>query len=314
MRDRLALGPMRAVPGRLPVHKQGWAWELKSAGVRALAAFDDGGVTLLGPGGRPVAAAQPALAAMARPLGGRRMVLDGVVTSLGGRAPVSYRAFDILCLDGQDLTGESYLLRRKLLASLALDRLPGVEVPPSYRDLSATQLAQLARDHGVEGIVGKRLASPYRLGRESEDWIELVLLRGCEAVIGGWLPERGGGEDRLGSVLLGVYDQARRLVYIGRVSTGFTQASRRAVRAVLRELARDECPFGAPLPAGESRFARWVHPTLVAEVGYRAIGAGGRLERPSWRGLRTDIDPHDPVWRGSLRLQLDNLPNVQEVR
>lgn len=304
---------MTAIPGRLPVHKHGWAWEMRWAGVRALAVVDADGLTLRDSGGRPITDAYPDLAALADRVGRRRLVLDGVI---GGYQPqdgpkraraACYRVFDVLALDGQDLTGESYLTRRTLLASLDLDRPPAVQVPPHYRDLAGPDLASLARRHGVDGIVGKRLSSPYQPGRRSQHWIELALLRGCEAVIGGWIPGHDDEHDRLDSVLLGVYDQARRLVYIGRVGTGFTNASRRALRSALQSIPEDECPFDAGVPSVHIRRSRWVRPTLVADVNYRAITPDGRLHQPSWRGIRTDIDPQDPIWSGSLRLQLQDL-------
>lgn len=298
---------MIAAPGRLPVNRRGWAWELKPEGSRALAVLDAGGVTVLGGGGDPVAGTRPALARLASDLGGRRLVLDGVISGDGGKArrgEPGYRVFDVLSVDGEDITGEPYAVRRRLLTSLALARSPAIEVVPSHRDLSPAQLAQLAREHKARGVIGKRLSSPYRPGHTSPDWIELDLLRGCEAVIGGWLPCPDGADDRVDSLLLGVYDTAHQLVYIGRVGTGFTNASRRALRSILDDLAVRPCPFESRPPAPVRTRPRWVEPTLVADVTYRAIGADGRLRAPSWRGLRTDIDPRDPVWSGSLRLQL----------
>lgn len=300
---------MTAVPGRLPVNQRGWAWELKQPGIRVTAAVDGDAVHLLGPEGEPVTDTYPVLARLARDLGGRRMVLDGVIAD-GCRQVCRngpcYRVFDVLSLDGQDLVSEPYVIRRRLLASLALTRSAVIDVPPNYRDLTPTQLAQLAREHNAGGIIGKRLTSPYRPGHASPDWIELDLLRGCEAVVGGWLPSPDDA-DRLESILLGVYDETQRLVYIGRVGRGFTDASRRALRSILSDLSTATCPFTRRPAASERNRPRWVRPTLIADVNYRAIGQNGQLQRPSWRGLRTDIDPRDPVWSGSLRLQMQQL-------
>ncbi|WP_167753934.1 ATP-dependent DNA ligase [Amycolatopsis nivea] len=294
------------MPGRLPVNQRGWAWELKQPGSRTLAVIDGDAVDLLGPEGEPVTGAYPALARLARDLGGRRMVLDGVLAD-GCRQVCRngpcYRVFDLLSVDGQDLVAEPYLVRRRLLASLALTRSAIVEVPPHHQELTPAQLAQLAREHDAPGIIGKHLTSPYQPGHASPDWVELDLLRGCEAVIGGWQPDPADTE-RLESVLLGVYDEAQRLVHIGRVGKGFTDASRRALGSILNELSTDTCPFARRPPASNRNRPRWVTPTLVADIDYRAIDHNGQLRRASWRGLRTDIDPHDPIWSGSLRLQL----------
>ncbi|HWD01663.1 MAG TPA: hypothetical protein VG674_04255 [Amycolatopsis sp.] len=300
---------MTATPGRLPVSQRGWAWELKQPGNRALAVLDGEAVHLLGAEGEPVTGAYPALTRLARDLAGRRMVLDGVIAD-GCRQVCRngpcYRVFDLLSVDGQDLVTEPYLVRRRLLASLALTRSAVVEVPPHHQDLTPAQLAQLAREHNAPGIIGKNLASPYQPGHASPDWIELDLLRGCEAVIGGWQPDPADTE-RPESVLLGVYDAAQRLVYIGRVAKGFTGASRRALGSILNELAADTCPFARPPAIGTRNRPRWVRPTLVADVNYRAIDRTGQLRQASWRGLRTDIDPRDPVRSGSLRLHLSRL-------
>lgn len=296
---------MTAVAGRLPVNQRGWAWELKQSGVRALAVLDEHGLRWQGRDSAPAPGSHPALARMADDLGGRKLVLDGVISP--PRDKPSYRAFDVLRIDGHDLTAEPYAVRRKLLRSLGLSRSPVIEILPSHRGLGPAQLAQLARQHDAAGIVGKHLASPYRPGQASQDWIELDLLRGCEAVIGGWQPSQDHEPDHVGAVLLGVYTQARQLVYIGRVHSGFTDASRRALASVLEELATDSCPFTGRGPTGRDRNARWVRPTLIADVNYRAITADGRLRQPTWRGLRTDIDPRDQAWSGSLRLRLTHL-------
>ncbi|NKQ56058.1 hypothetical protein HFP15_24565 [Amycolatopsis sp. K13G38] len=293
---------MRAVPGRLPINQRGWAWELKQHGVRALAVLDAGGLALLAADGAPLPRDYPGLTRLADDLGGRRMVLDGVIS--GGSRRSRYHAFDVLSVDGQKLVDEPYVVRRKLLTSLALTRSPVIDVAASHRNLAPAQLAQLARVHKATGIIGKRLAAPYRPGHDSPDWVELDLLRGCEAVIGGWLPAEDDADDGVRSLLLGVYDAVGRLVYIGRVATGFTNASRRALGSILGELVTERCPFGDRPPASGRERPRWVRPTLVADVDYRAIGHDGLIRQPSWRGLRTDVDPRDPAWSGSLRLQL----------
>lgn len=235
------------------------------------------------------------------------MVLDGVIDYSPGRPTTRrarYRVFDVLSVDGYHIADLSYAARRRLLDSLALTRSALIDIPPSYRNLAPAQLAQRARQNRATGLIGKRLSSPYRMGETSADWIELDLLRGCEAVIGGWQSDPSCIEDRLESVLVGVYDSSEQLVYIGRIDTGFTAASRRALRTVLNELSTDRCPFVSRPPAAEREHARWVQPTLVADINYRAIGRDGLLRHPLWRGLRTDIDPRDPTWSGSLRLQI----------
>ncbi|WP_084501357.1 ATP dependent DNA ligase [Nocardia xishanensis] len=147
-----------------------------------------------------------------------------------------------------------------------------------------------AATHGLEGIVSKRLDSVYRPGTRSRLWLKTPLRRSAEVIIVGWVASSGGGEfGALASLVLGAYDQAGRLVYVGNVGTGFSAAARRALRRRLTELAIIEPPFDRSPPPERATGVHWVSPRLVGTVEYRE--SAGALRHPSWRGLRVEIDP-----------------------
>jgi bifunctional non-homologous end joining protein LigD len=305
---------MLAVAGEPPADERGWAYEFKYDGLRARAIVDADGVDLVSRNGNVLTRSYPELAVLSELAAGRELVLDGEIVSLSrtGRpdfgqlqdrmhhrlpsaaliaaTPVSYIAFDLLALDGQDLTGEPYETRRTVLASLALSRPPAVQVPPHYADLSAEQLLGIAVDHGLEGLVAKRLASRYRPGR-SKDWIKIPLRRTCETIIGGWQPGTGRHAGTVGALLLGAHDHDGRLVYLGHVGSGLTDQLRDAMREGFAQIEIRRSPFDSPVAPDRARGAHWLRPVLVAEVNYREITTDHQLRHPSWRGLRTDIDP-----------------------
>ncbi len=147
-------------------------------------------------------------------------------------------------------------------------------------------MLDLAREHGLEGVVAKRADSTYRPGRRSPSWIKTPIRNNTEAIVIGWVDGTGTARNGVGSLLLGTYDD-RRLVYIGPVGTGFTTADRRALRQQLASIERTTSPLAAAAPAQEARGAHWVEPRLVGDVEYREYTGGG-LRHPSWKGLRDD--------------------------
>ena len=212
--------------------------------------------------------------------------------------PISYYLFDLLDLDGHRLLAQSYQQRRELLASLDLDRgAPLIRVPPNYTDIgggsgvSGGQLLEVARQHGLEGVVGKRLRSRYEPGRRSPSWIKTALFHAQEVVVGGWTAGQGGRAGTLGALLLGAHDAHGRLRYLGDVGTGFTERMLDDLLARLTALEQPSSPFDEPVPRDHARRARWVRPELVGEVEYRSVTPDRRLRHTAWRGLRTDKDP-----------------------
>ncbi len=305
--------PMMAQPRReLPADEERYGWELKWDGVRAVAYAEAGRLRLLSRNDKDMAASYPELAVLARRLD-RPAILDGEIVALdGGRpsfgrlqsrmhvrhptgrlvrsVPVHYYLFDLMHLGGESLLALPYTERRARLEDLGLDLEP-IRTPPWWRGNGGAVLeASLAQ--GLEGVVGKPLASRYHPGRRGP-WIKVKNVRHQEVVIAGWLPGAGRRIDMIGSLILGVPDRQGRLRYAGNVGTGFTEASLAGLARTLAPLARDTDPFPAGVPREVERRARWVEPVLVGEVAYGEWTCDGVLRHPSWRGLRPDRRPQD---------------------
>jgi bifunctional non-homologous end joining protein LigD len=311
--------PMLATAGTLPVRDTGWAYEMKWDGIRALAFISGGGTRLMSRTGRDISQVYPELAGMAAALSVPQAVLDGEVVAFGdsewpdfealqqrmnissaaqakilaGQVPVSYLAFDLLWLDDRPLLDLPYSRRRELLDELGLQG-GNWQAPPSFSGETGANVQAVSRQHGLEGIMAKRVQSRYEPGRRSQSWLKIKNVRRQEVVIGGWKPGEGGRAGGIGSLLVGVYDGAE-LIYCGHVGTGFTQQTLRMLASRLTALRRAASPFGTTVPAEDARSAQWVEPVLVAEIAFGDWTKSGRLRAPSYKGLRDDKDPAEVV-------------------
>jgi bifunctional non-homologous end joining protein LigD len=314
-----ALRPMLATAGTLPARDEGWAYEMKWDGIRALAFARDGTTRLVSRTGRDVTFVYPELAGMAAALGVAQAVLDGEVVAFGDRewpefeaiqqrmnisspaqaralaaqVPVSYLAFDVLWLDGKPLVDRPYAERRRLLDGLSLQG-GNWQAPPAFIGEAGAAVQAVSREHHLEGIMAKRLQSKYEPGRRSGSWLKIKNVRRQEVVIGGWKPGEGGRAGGIGSLLVGVQEAAG-LAFSGHVGTGFTQQTLRMLAGQLAPLGRDTSPFATPVPPEDARYARWVEPVLVAEIAFADWTRSGRLRAASYKGLRDDKDPAEVV-------------------
>jgi bifunctional non-homologous end joining protein LigD len=311
------IAPMLATPGALPPPAQDarWAYETKQDGQRAVVYLPgDGRLLLRARSGEDITAAYPELRPLGGALGSTPAVLDGEVLALdehgradfqllqsrmglahapgraalrAARVPVHLVLFDVMHLDGASLLRESYLRRRERLDALGLSgpfwSTPAALVGHGREALRATL------DHGLEGLVCKRLDSPYEPGVRSRAWIKIRNMRGEDVVVGGWLPGKGRLAGLPGAVLVG-QRAAGRLRYVGSVGTGWSEAERRELAALLRADATDVCPFD-PVPRAPG--AHWVAPRLVGEVRYSTRTRAGLLRQPSWLRLRPDLTPEE---------------------
>ncbi|HEY8482902.1 MAG TPA: DNA polymerase LigD, partial [Spirillospora sp.] len=169
-----------------------------------------------------------------------------------------------------------------------------VEVPPYLHGGDTEQVNELldfTREQHLEGVLAKRLDSPYRPGRRVEFWLKVKNFLTREVVICGWKPGKGRREGGVGSLLLGEYDVKGRLTFVGHVGTGFSDRALNELYETLWPLRRATSPYDEPVPREFARDAQWVEPLLVGEVAYSARTRDGRLRFPSWRGLRDDKDP-----------------------
>lgn len=307
--------PMLASPRHgLPADDDRYGWEFKWDGVRAVTYISDGRIRLVSRNEREMTGSYPELAVLGDQITGP-VVLDGEVVAIRKARPdfaalqsrmhvrrpapqllqdipVQLYIFDLLYQDGESLLSTPYTERRQRLDDLALQTGP-VRTPPWYRGDGSDILA-VSVAHGLEGVVGKPLASAYHPGRRG-DWIKVKNVRHAEVVIGGWRPGQGRRAGTIGSLLLGVPHDGEhhgphhgQLRYAGHVGTGFTQAMLADLARRLGPLRRATSPFAAPVPAAHARDAHWVQPQLVGEVAFTEWTSERMLRHPSWRGLRPD--------------------------
>jgi bifunctional non-homologous end joining protein LigD len=158
-------------------------------------------------------------------------------------------------------------------------------------------LLDAATEQGLEGVMAKRVDSPYLPGKRSPAWRKVKARLRQEFVVGGWQPGEGNREGFLGSLLVGVYD-AGALRYSGKVGTGFNSRELDRLGSLLAEREVAATPFEPPPPRIVARVARWVRPELVAEVQFGEWTEEGILRHPSYLGLRADKAPTDVVREG----------------
>src|SRR4051794_5784668 len=312
MPERLV--PMLAKLSKLPRDDGGWGYGIKWGGVRAIAYVRDGKAHLESRNLNDVTPRDPEVQGLAEALGDTSAVFDGEVVAfdehgrssferlqgrmhltrgveaMAKRVPVVYCIFDLLWIDGEDLMRLPYTERRARLEALDLDG-PAWRVP-SYSTRSGEELLAAAATQNLEGIICKRLDSPYEPGRRGGTWLKVKNTRRQELVIGGWSAGEGRRAGHLGALHVGYYDDGK-LRYGGKVGTGFTGKELDRLEGLLTPLRRDTSPFdGQPQP---ERGTHYVDPQLLAEVEFTEWTSQNVLRHPSYKGLRDDKRPLDVV-------------------
>ncbi len=309
--------PMRAVAGEMPRPDQDdqWGYEIKWDGMRVVSWIEaDGSVRLQSAKPREVTASFPELAGLAAATGGRAAVLDGEIVALdeAGRpsfgrlqhrmhvtgaaevarraaaVPIGYQVFDLLRFDGHEATSLAYLERRRLLGEV-VEAGPYWSVPSHHIGEGGELLAQVT-ELGLEGLVAKRLDSTYQLGRRSPAWRKVKVRNHQEFVVVGWSMGEGKRSGGPAALVLGVWE-GDRLVHVGRVGTGFTQAELHRLAGLMRPLERSDSPLERVPDDVRRRPVQWVEPELVVEVAFGEWTSDGVLRHPAYLGQRTDKDP-----------------------
>jgi bifunctional non-homologous end joining protein LigD len=324
------LEPMLAKAGPLPPGAdEGWAYEIKWDGIRALGYADRGTWRMTSRRLEDVTHRYPELEPIAEQLADSAAVLDGEVVALDAEGrprfqliqarmgltgaaairqrakthPVDYVIFDLLHLDGRSVRELPYTERRELLFGL------GLEGPrwrtPRHRLGGGSELLEAARLQGLEGVVAKRCESPYRAGRRSGEWIKARVWRRQEFVIGGHIPGEGKRAERVGSLLVGYYDRRaselgrdaeQKLVFAGGVGSGLNESHLDLLTRELAKRRRADSPFDVGVPRGpKAKLAVWCEPELVCEVSWSEWTDEGTLRQPAFKGMRDDKDPREVV-------------------
>jgi bifunctional non-homologous end joining protein LigD len=198
---------------------------------------------------------------------------------------LTYFVFDLLHLDGYDLTRAPLLARKNVLAKV-LKKAAGTIRFSDHIVGQGEALYRRACQLGLEGVISKQKESLYRPGRGRE-WVKTKCHASQEFVVGGFT-DPAGSRVGLGALLLGVYNDRGELVYAGRVGTGFTHESLAQLRSRLDRIAVESPPFSNP-PRGTARERlHWVRPELVGEIEFSGWTRDGLLRHPSFKGLRED--------------------------
>lgn len=302
-----------------PFSGEGWIFEPKLDGIRAIAYIRDGNVRLLSRRGLDLTDRYPGLK-KALSDQKKNMILDGEIVALDEKGrpsfqllqqrsglsakdkveraemeiPIVYYAFDILYVAGRQVTKLPLKERRETLKQdFKEDDLIKI-----VRDLGTdgVKAFDVCVHHGLEGVMAKRLNSTYQPGQRSGAWLKIKAQQSSEFLICGYTKGEGARSDRFGSLILGFHDENDQLAYAGRVGTGFDRKLLDELYRLMQPLRRKTSPFPRKIP--DAAKSVWLTPKLVAEVKFAEWTRDGILRAPVFMHLREDIEP-DAVERVS---------------
>jgi bifunctional non-homologous end joining protein LigD len=297
-----------------------WIYELKFDGIRLIAVKKDEKGSLLSRNQNELTERFPGIVKAVTSLPARDCVIDGEVVALdeegrssfqllqalemeGRMSPVYFYAFDLLQLDGKSLLSLPLEARKNVLEKLCA----GAGDPIRYSGAiggDAQRLLEEVKRRGLEGIIGKQRNSVYEPGRRGGAWIKLKCVQEQEFVIGGYTPPQG-ARKHFGAILVGYYEN-KKLVFAGKVGTGFTAKSLSILHKKFQKEGRENCPF-VDLPSKQNgqwvqditpsmmRKMRWVNPVLVCEIKFAEWTRDKKLRAPVFLGLREDKKPSQVV-------------------
>jgi DNA ligase D-like protein (predicted ligase) len=292
----------------------GWLHEIKLDGYRMHARLDAGRVQILTRRGNDWTAKYPTIARSLAKLPTRSAYLDGELCGVlpdgrtafnliqnaleHGDASLVYFVFDLLFLDGEDLTGAPLVDRKTRLEAFLVDAPDAIRYS-DHQIGHGPEFHKIACEHGLEGIVSKRLDGRYEPDRRS--WLKTKCLNREEFVVVGWSDPEG-TRHRIGALLLGFYMSDGRLIYAGRVGTGMPVAELERLYGRLQPLVIPKMPLSEPPPRG-GRFGsplvlsrvHWVRPEMVVEVSYVEMTPDGLLRHVVYLGEREDKPARDVV-------------------
>ncbi|HYG21684.1 MAG TPA: non-homologous end-joining DNA ligase [Verrucomicrobiae bacterium] len=314
--------PMKALMSeRLPKGEQ-WIYELKFDGVRGLALKRNDSVRLISRNEKDLTSKYPEISAALRTLPAREAILDGEVVALDEtgkssfqllqaanmpgepRPPIFYYVFDVLQLDGKDLTALPLLKRKAMVETLLADAPDTLRFSAGIPAQSERVLNEM-KARGLEGLIAKQRDSKYEIGRRSGAWVKFKWTNEQEFVIGGYT-EPQGSRSHFGALLIGYY-AGNKLQFCSKVGTGFNEKLLKSMFERFQELKHSDCPFanlpekkvssrwGRPFTAAEMRRCTWVEPKLVCQVRFAEWTRDGHLRQPAFVGLREDKNPRDVV-------------------
>jgi bifunctional non-homologous end joining protein LigD len=323
--------PMLATLDTGVPHGSGWTYEVKFDGYRAIAYVHAGDCRLVSRNDNDLTARFAEVAkAVAKAVKSPNAVVDGEVTRIDpsgrtsfselqqGTGPLVYYAFDLLELDGEPRVDLPLHERKAQLRKLLDARVKTVAYSEGFDDGDA--LFEVAQARGLEGVIAKRVDSPYRPGRRTREWLKIKTENNEEFVVAGYTRGSGRRANTFGSLVLAV-NEGDHLRYVGNVGTGFDDAEIRKLLKLLRPLHRDTAPFPEvpKMPRVRKGDVQWVEPELVAQVRFGEWTHDGHLRHPAYLGIREDKaagevvrdEPVSDVVRSDGReLRLSNLDKL----
>jgi bifunctional non-homologous end joining protein LigD len=316
--------PMKPRLVETPPKGGDWLYELKFDGIRAIAVKNGSKVTLLSRNRNELHTRFPAIADAVKKLSIQECVIDGEIVALdekgrssfqllqahemeGRKPPICYYVFDLMQLEGRSLIKLPLTQRKEILAKICENVGDPIRFSGEIGS-DAKKLLDEVKRRGLEGIVGKQRNSVYEPGRRSGAWIKLKCLNEQEFVVGGYTPP-GGSRKYFGAILVGYYKDKKkkgdsRLLFAGKVGTGFTEKTLAVLYRKFQRELRDNCPF-SDLPSKEGggwvqgitpsmmKKMHWVNPVFLAQIKFAEWTRDGKLRQPVFLGLRDDKDPRE---------------------
>lgn len=296
--------PMLAVSGH-PFNSSDWIFEPKIDGTRCIASILDG-VVLQNRRSVDITYRYPEVAGALAPA--QDAIVDGEIAVfsdgrpdfsalserehqtqrlridyLSRSIPASYVVFDILYVDGKSVMNRPLLERKEILKDLLVEN--EFVTAADYFLEKGKDYFHAALSTGIEGVMAKRLNSLYQPGIRSQDWIKIKKRLKFDLVVGGFIPGKGNRQPYFGGLMLGGYDSGR-LVYVGRVGSGFND---KELREIIKEFEPvSKSPFSNPPPV---LGAKWLKPDLVVQVAAMQVTEDGSLRAPVFLRLRFDKEP-----------------------
>ncbi|MDB6109583.1 MAG: polymerase LigD, ligase domain protein, partial [Pedosphaera sp.] len=299
-----------------------WVYEIKFDGVRALAIKSGSKLALMSRNAKELGAKYPEVAEALAKLPCREAVLDGEIVAvdaqgrssfqllqaynMAGRVKpvILYYAFDLVNLEGRDLTGLPLVRRKEMLKSLLASPPESIRFSASIEADSSARVVKEMKARGLEGLVAKRRDSHYEAGRRSGAWVKYKWSNQQEFVIGGYTPPHG-TRTHFGAILVGYYE-GDKLLFASKVGTGFNRELLESLYNRFQPLVRRGSPFAnLPTPrteqgslgptAAQMKRCTWLDPRLVCEVRFSEWTRDGHLRQPVFLGLREDKQPDEVV-------------------
>jgi bifunctional non-homologous end joining protein LigD len=301
--------PMLAKEAKGPFKDKNWIFEVKWDGFRAIA-YLNGDLSLRSRNQKELINNFPELEELTTL--GHNLVLDGEIVMLEkGRvnfqallerskttspaeiilqtrkAPAAYIVFDILEKDQKPLLDLPLMDRKRILSESI--REGGHVLLADYVDENGEAFFEAVHQKGLEGVMAKKKNSCYLPGLRSENWLKIKKIRTCDCVIFGYTRGTGARKSTFGALILGLYGNYDKPVYVGKVGTGFSDETLNSLLEKVKSLETDLAPFRIE----SLEKVTWLKPNLVCEVGYQVVTEDGRLRMPRFLRLRNDKDPRD---------------------